>query len=76
MSRSVLEQVTRHLDLRDVVEAHGPSEHVEQVGRPGATRVGAVFDQELYDREVASFGSEVNRVCVVAFIANVRVGSA
>ena len=76
MSGAVREKVFADLDMRGIVETHRPTEHVELVRGAGANRVGAVRDEQLDHGQVAAFGGEMNRIRVVAFVADVRIGAA
>ncbi len=60
-----------------VSEAGGPADDVELVivdfARDGFR---SVLDEQLDNREVSALGREMQRECVIAFVADVRIGPA
>jgi hypothetical protein len=74
--RAMLEQVASHIELHRVVEADRPAEHVEIVRRAGADWIRAVLDEQPDDGEIAALGGEMDRIRVVAVVADVRIGAA
>ena len=69
-------EVARDFGVVGVVETHGPADHVQLVVSARTDRIGAVFDEQLDDGEIAALGGKVNRERVVSLIADVRVGAA
>ena len=62
--------------MHRVVETHRPAKHIELVRGASANRIGTVVDEQLDDSEIATLGGEMNGVCVVTFVADVRIGAA
>ncbi len=73
---AVSEQVSGDLFVIDRVEADGPTQHIQQVPRALADRVGTVLDEKPYNPDVAALRGEVQRHRVVPFVTYVRIGAA
>ena len=66
-------EVARDLGVVGIVETHGPADRVQLVAGAGTDRIGAVFDEQLDDGEIAALGGKVNGERVVSLIPDVRV---
>jgi hypothetical protein len=75
-SGPVRKQIARDVCVRRVLEADGPADGIELMARAGANGVRPVFDEELDDRQLSSFGGEMDWIRLIALIANVRIGAA
>ena len=62
--------------MHRVLKTDGPTGHVELVRGAGADGIRAVVDEHPDDRQIAALGREVNRIRVVAFIPDIRIGAA
>ena len=77
MARAVRQQVREDVRLHGhVVPARRPADDLELVAVAGADRIGAVLEEQPDHRQILVLGGEVQRVGVVAFVADVRIGAA
>jgi hypothetical protein len=72
----VRKEVSRNLGVVSVVETHRPADRVQLVVSARTDRIGAVFDEQPDDGEIAALSGKVNRERVVSLIPDVRVGAA
>ena len=70
------EEVPRDLGVVGVVETDGPADRVQFVVSARSDGIGAVFDEQLDDVEIAALGRKMHRVRGVPFITDIRVGAA
>jgi hypothetical protein len=72
----VRQEIPRDLGVVGVVETHGPADHVQFVVSARSDGVGAVFDEQRDDGEIAALGRKMHRVRVAPFITDIRIGAA
>ena len=77
MPRAVSKQISHRLRVGlKVLPGSGPANHAQLVIITLAHRIRAMLDKQTNDGDAVLFDSEMQRVGVVAFAANIRIGPA
>lgn len=75
VGRTMRQEITRDLLVEDAIETHRPAHDVQQMIGVRFAEIRTGFDQQLDDVQLTAFRREMDRIGVVAFIADIRVGA-